>query len=59
MIEEIDAFGRDAMPGYDDLVKARLSLLFEEYNRCFGNAINLGCVKTQDPALSVGIPADI
>ena len=23
MIQEIDAFGRDAMPGYDDLAKAR------------------------------------
>ncbi len=24
MIEEIDAFGRDATPGYDDLVKVRV-----------------------------------
>jgi len=25
MIEEIDAFGRDAMPGYDDLVKVHVA----------------------------------
>ena len=25
MMEEIDAFGRDATPGYDDLVKARMA----------------------------------
>ena len=24
MLEEIDAFGRDAVPGYDDLVKVPL-----------------------------------
>ena len=47
MIEEIDAFGRDTTPNYDDLVKVRLATAFVYGMQEWGRTSTSVCVPSE------------